>query len=161
MFIFEIVVSALTSGAFVFLLVNSLHMEPTEHGWDSAGAFPTILSGIVLICSVIWFVDTLVTHTKSEKETSAQQKPEAQVVKKGRLPISEDGKRLMIVVILTVLYVLVLMPWTGFIIATFLFLFVSITLFYKKWNVALIVAVVMSSLLYVLFQYGLHLPMPR
>ena len=53
------------------------------------------------------------------------------------------------------------MPLVGFVISTFLFLFVSVMLFYGKWPAALIVSVSMSLALYVLFQFVLHLPMPR
>ena len=53
MFILELIVSAITSLLFLFFLVTSLGMEGSGNPLVGPGVFPTILSTIVLICSVL------------------------------------------------------------------------------------------------------------
>jgi len=158
MFILELIVSAITSLLFLFFLVASLGMEGSGNPLVGPGVFPTILSTIVLICSVLWLIDSLLAYLRYRKNVGSQ---EAHVSQGGLFHLSKEGRRLVIIIILTILYILVLMPLVGFVISTFLFLFVSVMLFYGKWPAALIVSVSMSLALYVLFQFVLHLPMPR
>lgn len=158
MFMIELIVSAVTFLLFLFFLVTSLGMESSGNPWVSAGVFPSILSLIILICSILWLIDSFVAYMRHRKDVGQQ---ESHNSLGGLFHLSKESKRLLIIIILTLLYILVLMPLVGFVIATFLFLFISIMLFYGKWRSALIVAVSMSLVLYVLFQFILHLPMPR
>ncbi|WP_407635913.1 tripartite tricarboxylate transporter TctB family protein [Sediminispirochaeta smaragdinae] len=133
-------------------------MESTGNPLVGPGVFPSILSTIILICSVLWCIDSLVAYLKHQKSTGTQ---EAHDSPNGLFHFTKESRRLAIIIILTVLYILILMPLVGFVISTFLFLFVSVMLFYGKLSSALIVSVLLSLVMFVLFQFVLHLPMPR
>lgn len=158
MFILELVVSAITSLLFLFLLLTSLGMEGTGNPMVGPGVFPSILSSIILICSILWCIDSVVAYLKYRKSTDAREVPDSN---KRLFHLTKEGRRLAIITILTVLYIMVLMPLVGFVISTFIFLFVTVMLFYGKWPAALIVSILLSLVMYVLFQFVLHLPMPR
>jgi len=158
MFILELVVSAITSLLFLFLLLTSLGMEGTGNPMVGPGVFPSILSSIILICSILWCIDSVVAYLKYRKSTDAREVPDSN---KRLFHLTKEGRRLAIIIILTVLYIMVLMPLVGFVISTFIFLFVTVMLFYGKWPAALIVSILLSLVMYVLFQFVLHLPMPR
>lgn len=158
MVLFELILSTVTTFLFVFFFITSLKIEGYGNPLVGPGVFPAILSTIVVICSILWVIDSAVAYKKFRKAG----KPQDNVpIGFGILKLSPEGKRLAIIIVLTVLYILVLMPLTGFIISTFLFLFASIMYFYRKWLPTLIVAFSMSLALYLLFHFVLRLPMPR
>ena len=158
MFILELIVSTITSLLFLFFLVTSLGMEGTGNPLVGPGVFPSILSSIILICSILWLIDSAVAFHRSRKSIETK---EVSVSMQGLFHLSNESRRLAIIIILTVLFIFVLMPLVGFVISTSIFLFISVMLFYGKWSVALIVAFSLSLVMYVLFQFVLHLPMPR
>ncbi len=158
MFLFELIASSVTSLLFLFFLITSLKLQETGNPWVSPGVFPAILSSIVLTASIVWCADTAVQYRRWRKAEGEEEYTKA---KGGLLHLSEEGKRLGVIVILTVLYIMVLMPFLGFVFATLIFLFVSIMLFYGKWRTALIVSISMSAAMFLLFRFVLHLPMPR
>ena len=157
-FVFELVVSAFTSLAFLFFLVISIGMKGRWNPWISPGVFPAILSAIVLISSTIWFVDTFILYIKSKQNIKYLEKDNSKI---RFFPISKEEKRLAEIIILTILYIMVLMPLIGFAFASLIFLFVAIKLFYGKTLVALIVSVSMALAIFLLFRYLLLLPMPK
>lgn len=157
-FMFELVVSAITTLAFLFLLVTSIGIKGRWSPWISPGAFPAILSAIVLIASILWFVDTLVLFIKSRNTTGNLEENNSE---KKIFHLSMEGKRLAEIIILTILYIMVLMPLLGFAFATLIFLFVAVKLFYGKTRMAFIVSVSTALAIFVLFRFLLLLPMPR
>lgn len=158
MILFELLLSTVTTALFVFFLATSLKMDAYGNPLVGPGAFPAILSTIIIICSILWMIDSVIAVIRHRKlgETEGKGAGSSSVFK-----LSLEGKRLAIIIILTVLYILVLMPLIGFVFATLLFLFVSIMYFYRKWLPALIVSSSMSLALYLLFHFVLRLPMPR
>src|SRR5690554_5265225 len=149
---FELVASAITSTLFTYFLVISLKLKAKGSVMVGPGIFPAILSAVVLISSILWFIDSLLIYLSNKGEEKEE---------KALFTLSANNRRLIIIIILAMLYIIVLMPLVGFPISTFIFMFVVIMIFYGKWKTALLASLIMSLSLFVLFRYILHLPMPR
>lgn len=165
MLVLELVVCVLSFGGFAFLLINSVVMPYPQTFWDGPGAFPAVLSTVLLIVCIIWFLD-LMRQFRESKETGMKNKAEAESKDAAAVEAEQKKKKerrsFLIMSVLTILYVMVLMPLMPFPIATFIFLTASFLLFSKgKWWQSLIISTCMSVAVYLVFTYVLHLPMPN
>lgn len=132
--------------------------------WVSAGAFPFILSAILALLSVWWAIDTVV-RIKEEKTIGHERKPWLDEL------IGDKTQKLHLVVICVavLIYVFALIPLCGgltreygFVIASFIFLCVTIK-FFNDISIPKTILISASSVLiiYVVFHYGLKVIMPK
>ena len=132
--------------------------------WVSAGAFPFILSAILALLSVWWAIDTVV-RIKEEKKIGHERKPWLDEL------IGDKTQKLHLVVICVavLIYVFALIPLCGgltreygFVIASFIFLCVTIK-FFNDISIPKTILISASSVLiiYVVFHYGLKVIMPK
>jgi hypothetical protein len=160
MFAFELVVCVLCLSGFVYLFSDALRMPYPQQFWDGPGAFPAVLSSLLVLLCIYWLVDTIIGHMHKSRI------PEVEISASEVIPSREEKreeiKRLGIIIILTILYIMVLMPLITFPIATFVFLFITIKFFSGKgWILPLVISLLATLFLYVVFTYLLFLPMPR
>ena len=164
MFVLELTVCVSCLLGFVFLFFNSLNMPRPQTFWDSPGAFPVVLSTILVGICVFWLMDLLRTQkkakaqsTESVKNPSSGEKSATDKEKK-----KKEQRSFIIISVLTILYIMVLMPLMPFPLATFVFLTLSFLLFAKgKWWKLVLISASLSVAIYIIFTYVLHLPMPR
>jgi len=167
MYIFEAIVCLVSLAGYGYLIFYSLGLDSPKKFWDGPGAFPFVLSVLCLILCIIWAIDIFSKIRKVRKgatdNTIAEKNTKQGFLKRiVELWSNSEIRNLTIIIALTVLYVLVLMPLTGFVISTLLFLFSTIFLFYeRKWLTAIIVSVVTTGVVYLLFTFVFHLPLPR
>jgi putative tricarboxylic transport membrane protein len=160
MFAFELVVCVLCLSGFAYLLSDALRMPYPQQFWDGPGAFPAVLSSLLVLMCLYWLVDTIIGHVHKSRISEADG-PASEVIP-SREEKREETKRLGIIIILTILYIMVLMPLITFPIATFVFLFITIKFFSGKgWLLPLTVSSVATLFIYAVFTYILFLPMPR
>lgn len=131
--------------------------------WVGAGAFPFIMGVLLVLLSVWWIVDTL-KAMKEEKIKNPEKKSFLEEV----LGTKKEQINLVFISLAILIYAFVLIPvfgditrQYGFVIASFVFLTVSI----KKFNEisfpkALIISAATSILIFVVFHYGLSVVMP-
>lgn len=168
MYGFELIASLALAVVSAAVCVMSLYVPQSlaPHFWAGAGAFPFLLGLIVCLLSSFWFVDLL--RNRARSAPGAEEKP--------RIPALEEiigppdrQKRLFWISILTLVFVFVLIPVFGkinddygFMGATFVFICVSLKIFtrFAVWKVVGI-SVLTAVSIYLIFVYGLLLPMPR
>ena len=166
MLVFELVVSLIFFALSIAVAVMS-KLLPTGLApvfWVSAGAFPFILSAILALLSVWWAIDTVV-RIKEEKKIGHERKPWLDEL------IGDKTQKLHLVVICVavLIYVFALIPLCGgltreygFVIASFIFLCVTIK-FFNDISIPKTILISASSVLiiYVVFHYGLKVIMPK
>ena len=166
MLVFELVVSLIFFALSIAVAVMS-KLLPTGLApvfWVSAGAFPFILSAILALLSVWWAIDTVV-RIKEEKTIGHERKPWLDEL------IGDKTQKLHLVVICVavLIYVFALIPLCGgltreygFVIASFIFLCVTIK-FFNDISIPKTILISASSVLiiYVVFHYGLKVIMPK
>ena len=160
MLAFELVVSLIFFALSIAVAVMS-KLLPTGLApvfWVSAGAFPFVLSIILALLSVWWAFDT-VARMKKEKKLNLEKKPWLDEL------IGDRTQKIHFVVIC----VAVLIPLCGgltreygFVIASFVFLCVTIK-FFNEISIPKTVLISASSvvIIYVVFHYGLKVIMPK
>ena len=160
MLAFELVVSLIFFALSIAVAVMS-KLLPTGLApvfWVSAGAFPFILSIILALLSIWWAFDT-VARMKEEKKLNLEKKPWLDEL------IGDRTQKIHFVVIC----VAVLIPLCGgltreygFVIASFVFLCVTIK-FFNEISIPKTVLISASSvvIIYVVFHYGLKVIMPK
>lgn len=131
--------------------------------WVGAGAFPFIMGALLILLSLWWIIDTL-NAMKKEKAEKKEKKPFLEEVfgsKKSRL-------YLIIISVAILVYVFILIPLLGdlsrqygFVLASFVFLTVTIKAFNEiSLPKALIISAATSILIFLVFHYGLSVVMP-
>lgn len=167
MLLFELAV------AIVFLLLSAgvcwmawalpVGLAPTF--WVSSGAFPFILGVILFLLSAWWAVD-LLGRIRRDKLDNSQEKKASWLDE--LLGDKTQKLHFVIISVAVLLYVFVLIPVLGgvsreygFVLASFIFLCVTIKLF-NNISILKTVAISASSVLviYVVFHYGLKVMMP-
>lgn len=165
MFIFEAIVCITSLLGYGYLFIHSIGLKSPKQFWDGPGSFPSVLSALCFLLCIVWLIDLLLNKKKrksQEQTTVSSQKQQGIVNKILSLWHDSQVRNLSIIVVLTVLYILVLIKTIGFVISTVVFLFTTIFLFYeKKWLTALIVSFVTTGVVYLLFTYIFHLPLPH
>ena len=166
MLAFELVVSLIFFALSIAVAVMS-KLLPTGLApvfWVSAGAFPFILSIILALLSIWWAFDT-VARMKEEKKLNLEKKPWLDEL------IGDRTQKIHFVVICVAVltYVFALIPLCGgltreygFVIASFVFLCVTIK-FFNEISIPKTVLISASSvvIIYVVFHYGLKVIMPK
>jgi len=135
--------------------------------WDSPGAFPMIISIILILICFVWLFDILSQQKKKKKGFySGRGEMENQAIGEQKqneaLKKKRERRQFIIISILVIAYLMVLMPLLPFPTATFIFLTACFLIFSKtKWWKLLINSGSFSLAIYLIFIYVLRLPMPR
>ena len=132
--------------------------------WVSAGAFPFILSVILALLSIWWAIDTL-ARIRQEKKLNSERKPWLDEL------LGDKTQKIHFVVICAavLIYVFALIPLCGgltreygFVIASFIFLGVTITFFNEiSFPKTLLISASAVIIIYVVFHFGLKVIMPK
>ena len=132
--------------------------------WVSAGAFPFILSVILALLSIWWAIDTL-ARIRQEKKLNFERKPWLDEL------LGDKTQKIHFVVICAavLIYVFALIPLCGgltreygFVIASFIFLCVTIKFFNEiSLPKTLLISASAVIIIYVVFHFGLKVIMPK
>ena len=132
--------------------------------WVSAGAFPFILSVILALLSIWWAIDTL-ARIRQEKKLTSERKPWLDEL------LGDKTQKIHFVVICAavLIYVFALIPLCGgltreygFVIASFIFLCVTIKFFNEiSFPKTLLISASAVIIIYVVFHFGLKVIMPK
>lgn len=164
MLVLELVVCVLSLMGFLFLLFSSLSIPYPQSFWDGPGAFPVVLSVILIIICLIWLFDSIkaLKKARATADTAAGYKSVDEATAAEQEKRRRERRSFIVISVLTILYIMVLMPLLPFPVATFIFLMASFLLFAKgAWWKSLIISAVVSVAIYLVFAYILHLPMPH
>jgi len=162
MFVLELTTCAICLAGFAFLFGNALRMPYPQSFWDGPGAFPAVLSTVLFLICVFWLVDLLRARKKARGQTVATAEVPPEGDKAALEKKKKERKSFLVISVLTVFYVMVLMPLIPFPLATFVYLTTCFLLFSKtKWWISLIISGSTSAAIFLIFTFVLHLPMPR
>ena len=167
MLIYELVVAVLFLALSVGICVmaRGLPLALAPSFWVSSGCFPFVLGAILTLLSLWWILDLLVKLKHEKNSPSADKKTSWLDELFGN---RQQKLHLAIIMAGTLIFVFVLIPVLGglsreygFVLASFLFLCVTIKLFndMKLWKVVLISAATVA-IIYVVFHFGLKVLMP-
>ena len=116
----------------------------------SPKVFPQFVSACLFILSLVLLIQGI-TGVKKESEQ-----------KKVKLVLNNIFILKMLTMIILAFFYIRILPLTGYIIATPLFLASSMLLFNeKRWFMIVIVSIVATALLYILFRIVFKIPLPR
>ena len=116
----------------------------------SPKVFPQFVSACLFILSLVLLIQGI-TGVKKESEQ-----------KKVKLALNNIFLLKMLTMIILAFFYIRILPLTGYIIATPLFLASSMLLFNeKRWFMIVIVSIVATALLYILFRIVFKIPLPR
>jgi len=116
----------------------------------SPKVFPQFVSACLFILSLVLLIQGI-TGVKKESEQ-----------KKVKLVLNNIFLLKMLTMIILAFFYIRILPLTGYIIATPLFLASSMLLFNeKRWFMIVIVSIVATALLYILFRIVFKIPLPR
>lgn len=174
MVVFELVISLAMLCGFIGLLIMSagLPVPATYTFFTGPGAFPIIISIVLIILTVIWIADVLKTKKKAGITAGGTAADAGEAGKKLLLEdlVGDKGqqKRLLIVMLSTLIFIFVLIPVCGkiselygFLIAVFIFLTGTLKIFGQYgWGRAVIISLTAAAIVFVVFRYALMLPMP-
>lgn len=164
MFVLELSICVFCMAGFSFLFDNALKMPYPQSFWDGPGSFPAVLSAILFLICVYWLVDLFRSRKKAKAraDETAEESPDGDKAALEAEKKKRERKSFITIGVLTVFYIMVLMPLIPFPAATFIYLTICFLLFSKgRWWKSLIISVCMSAVIYLIFTYVLHLPMPR
>lgn len=167
MLAFELIASIATAvvAAAICILARQVPLSLAPHFWAGAGAFPFILGAIILLLSLVWVVDSAKTAARARAESGGEKVSRLEEI----IGPPDRQRRLFFIAAATVVFVFLLVPlfgWLsqdyGFMGATFIFIFVNLKAFSRlRLGNVFLVSVVTAVSVYVIFTYGLMLPMPR
>ncbi len=165
---FELVVAiaALVVFCGICVISYSMPISLAKTFWVGAGGLPFIL-GMIMIILTIWWIADLIISIRKERETRGDKPKIAfwdELIGDRKQKIS-----FVLIVLSTLVLVFVLIPVLGsinrefgFTIATFIFLFITVKLFTDlKIPKILLISATASIIIYIIFKYVLMLPMPR
>ena len=156
--LFELVSASLFFALFTAVLFLTTQMPVHRNPMTSVGVAPGILSATLVILSVRWWFDAQKRYRTAPRRV--RQHPEKT---DGETRVSSTGgRRLVLAIASTLVYVLVLTPVITFLPATFIFLFVTMRLFSTiNWKRRIVVSAALVGVIYGVFGWLLHLPLPR
>lgn len=167
MLMFELVVAIifllLSIGICILSLQLPLSLAPTF--WVGAGAFPFIL-GVLLTLLSIWWIADMAAQIRRDKKLNPQREKKSWL--DDLLGDHRQKLHFVIIVVSILVYVFLLVPLCGdlsreygFVLASFLFLCVTIKLFNEISIVkTVIISAVTVVIIYLVFHYGLSVLMP-
>ena len=166
MLMFELVVSllflALSIAVAVMAKLLPVGLAPTF--WVGAGAFPFILSVLLAIVSVWWSLDTI-ARIREEKKLQLAKKPWLDELLGNRT----QKIHFVVICVAILIYVFALIPLCGgltkeygFLIASFVFLCVTIKIFNEiSFPKTILISASSVVIIYLVFHYGLKVIMPK
>jgi len=121
MFVLELTVCVSCLAGFAFLFFNSLNMPRPQTFWDSPGAFPAVLSIILVGICVFWLIDLLRAQKNAKVQTAEIAENPSNIEKSAayKEKKKKEQKLFIIISVLTIFYIMVLMPLMPFYLATF------------------------------------------
>ncbi|MCR4426113.1 MAG: tripartite tricarboxylate transporter TctB family protein [Firmicutes bacterium] len=155
MLIIELVVATVLAAANIYLGVVSVRMPLADRFWTGSGAFPLIVAVALTVCSLIWAAESALKLRRANirDELDVFIRP----FREGRVMCV----RFLSIVVLSLIYILVLMPWLKFTLSTLLFLFATTSAYGRlKPLTALVLSVAVTAGVYSAFRYVLMLPLP-
>jgi putative tricarboxylic transport membrane protein len=135
-------------GSLLFSLVffiQSFQFEYTSSSNPGPGFFPVWLSGILIVLSVLYIIQSLRTPNRSETEQSDKTN-------------SMERMKLLFVILSMFLFPIVL-PFLGFMLSGTIFLFLLLFRAYK-WYISLGISIVVTAVVFWLFGVVLSIPLP-
>lgn len=131
-------------GLFIFLESRKIS-ESTLNTAIGPSVFPVAIGIALMVLSVVLFVETIKfkkTYKIIEKETEKESNDEE----------NKSNKKVFFIIIISTLLYILLLEKIGYVITTFLFLFVAFqTLERSKWITSLIVAALFTGTIYIGF----------
>ena len=132
-----------------FYLYETTKIQPLVETYFNARVMPYILGILMLIVGILQFLSGM----KSMKEYVSSEKAEEE----------KNSSTVFLMIVVVFLYVLALKP-IGFLISTFVVMFLQMLLLAPKEEIRvvkfLILSVVFTIVIYILFRYGLKLILP-
>jgi|SRR5690625_3515068 len=141
----DIVSSIIFISVGIVFLINSLVFPKEISNAPGPGFYPSIISLILIVLGVIIFIQSLVLKREQKVEISFKSKPVVFVYK---------------VILITFFYV-VLLPFIGFYVTTFLFLALMMYIMgFKNRKFLVIIPIGITLFLVFIFQTLFHIPLP-
>lgn len=142
-------------GFFILMLIKSAELhEIRRFGEMGSGFWPAMTLSVATLLSIILLISTLIKYKKQSPSRSTISK-EANVVLRDR------RKKFIFSVILLLIYIVV-MPWIGFILSTFIYVFVCIfALGERRKKILIFSPILVTALLTVTFVKLIAIPLPR
>ena len=157
MLMIESLAGVILTALATYMATISINMKAPDGFWTGTGVFPLIVTAIIAICSAIWSVASISSLVKK----GIQNDIETLIAPIRNSESRKRALRLVGILSMSLLYILVLMPWLHFTIATLAFLIATCLLFTKaKWYVSILTSVIVTYSIYAAFRYVLMLPMP-
>jgi uncharacterized integral membrane protein len=174
MYAFQILVASVGIIFWSVLLVFAFRITypGTANFFSGGGSFPAILCILIIVMNIWWIFNSIKmlrffkTNNLLEENSSVEQKSR---VREFIFGTKEQEKKLFIMMIITVIYVFALIPLFasfnrtfGFVVATAVFLIVSIKKFSNKgWIKTISISAATSIILFIVMNNILKLPMPK
>lgn len=137
----NLIVSALFFVFSIFALYASLQLPPSKNGVPGPGAWPLIISVVMLLSSLALAIKTLFSKDKST------------LVLRGA-----DNRRVYLTMLLLIAY-LAGMYYIGFVVMTFIMLFGFFTWFGSyKWYTRIMISLPLTIIVYSVFRFILKVP---
>lgn len=128
----------------VFVLIEAFLLPKGTNGVPGPGLFPIIISAIMILSSVALFLRSL--KMKAEEDIEIH-------------PFSDDSKRVYLVMAVLLVY-LVVMPYVGFCVTTFVLMSALVKWFSAKKIVpCLLISAVVTAAVYLIFSKVLNVPL--
>lgn len=150
----EMVASAALTVLGIWVITISVGYGIWAVNKPAKGFMPLISAGIMVVFSIIWFVQAYVS-TQKETSTDDQKKEEKKQL------VKNEAKWLLIVPILCLVTVF-LVNWLGMYISLTIFLIVWLKFIsHFKWAKTIITTAILVTSLYLIFTVGLNIPFPH
>ena len=157
MLIIESLAGVILTALATYMAYISIGMKAPDGFWTGTGVFPLIVTSIIAICSAIWSIGSISSLLKKGVRNDL----EALIDPIKNSESKKRAVRLIGILSMSLVYILVLMPWLHFTVSTLMFLIATCLLFTKaKWYVSILTSVIVTYSIYAAFRYVLMLPMP-
>ena len=136
------------TGAILLLFAGILFREALTYDYygqvgPGPGLFPVWLSGVLMVLSILFIIDSHKNCTLSLRDI---------------LPRGE-GFQNVVVFVVALIGFLIITPYAGYLVTNILMLFLLFLLGYR-WSTSLLLAVLITGIVYYLFQNTLGVPLP-
>jgi len=143
---------------FIFLFICSFQLRQVKRfGEVGSGFWPMLTLALAILLSLIMLLSNLIKYNREKKQTGSVEPTSAEA----KVEIKNLRKKIALSMVFLLFYIII-MPWIGFILATFLYILGFILLLGERRKLVLILSPVLATaLIVIIFAKFIAIPVPK
>jgi len=154
----EVVADVVLLAFFIFMLMNSFKLhEIRRFGEMGSGFWPILILSTATFLSIVLLVSTTIKYLNGKKKAFG----EVSISQKSLADLKSGRRKFVFSVILLLVYIII-MPWIGFVLSTFIYALAFIVALEERRIYVLIISpILVTALVVIIFAKFIAIPFPK